>query len=932
MHWRIELFGGLRAIYGKEILTQFRSRKAGSLLAYLTFFRGPHPRDTLVEMLWPEFPLEAGRNSLRVSLADLRRRSTLLIDSGAELSPPLLLQDRGSVGLPPGVTTDVTDFEKAVDEARRAMSLEIRVAAYERAITFYRGALLPGFYESWIPAEEARLEAVFLHVLKSLEAFYENSGNSLRAFELAQLAARYEPQQSRKQQKSPANRNASARLSATKARSRQETETITSPTSSSPSKKVVAPLPASFTRFFGREAELQELAPLLSEGRTRLLTITGGGGMGKTRLSLELARSLSSSSEKSEAPRFERVFWVPLAGTPDAERLSEELIKVLNLDFKVELDAETPRPRTSLQETIANLLREESEDGTRTLLVLDNFEQLLPKGSVMLGELLERVPNLTLLVTSRQRLNLTGEREHRLKPLALPPRPLVAPTNETIWDEQQLTHLRESSSVQLFTDRAHGARSDWRLLPREASTLISLLHRLEGVPLAIELIASRAGVLSLEHMLIRLSQGLQWVSSRDQHRPVRHRSLHAVLEWSLQLLPVHQQEIFARLSVFHGGWTLDDAATILSDVDPDTFLDTLQSLHDASLITSEESDDGALRFSMLEIVRQIAEEKLEGAQSLATRRSHAEFYFQIAQRASTNEKAMGRRDVWGATEGHNFSAALDFWASTELERALEMAASLWWYWIFSYHLPEGRHTLKQLLAHPQIDEFPIARARIQNSAAYISLLSGSYEEAEELLNAALVVWAHDDFQREQATSLNLAGALAMALGNREKARDCYAQSLELHRAVGTRHEITIGLNALAGIERACGHLDAAHSLCAEALELAQRHQDRSSEAWTLHTLGFLALDAGDFKSARDYQEKSLAMRRKSRHPHAEAGCLEALGELAEREGDLLAAREHYQQALEIWHHIDQPPRIQTTQKRLEALAKEIEQNASVPTP
>ena len=195
-------------------------------------------------------------------------------------------------------------------------------------------------------------------------------------------------------------------------------------------------------------------------------------------------------------------------------------------------------------------------------------------------------------------------------------------------------------------------------------------------------------------------------------------------EWSLQLLAEWERDIFARLSVFHGGWTLEDANAVLADVEPDVLLESLQSLRDASLITSEQNDGGELRFSMLEMVREIANERLDEEQRLSTRRSHAEFYFQLAQRAAKDAKEYGRRAVWGTTEGSNFSAALDFWAVEDIECALEMASFLWWYWIFSYHLPEGRHYFRELLAKPQVNDFPVARARAQGCAAYIALLSG----------------------------------------------------------------------------------------------------------------------------------------------------------------------------------------------------------------
>ncbi|RYX84417.1 tetratricopeptide repeat protein [bacterium] len=908
MHWRIELFGGLRAIYGSATVSHFRSRKTAALLAYLAFFRGPHPRDQLVEMLWPEFPVEAGRNSLRVALADLRRRSSLSDENGMMLSLPLLQLDYGTIGLSREVTTDVTDFERAVDEARRALSQEVRIAAYERAQSLYGGPFLRGLYESWIPVEEARLEASYLYALKALEGIYESLGDSTRAFELAQLAARLAPQP---QEKSTPTKRRIVSKKREKAVAPQE-DVATPP-------QQTAPVPAAFTRFFGREDELRELGALLLKGQTRLLTILGGGGMGKTRLAQELALRLDRAVSSNETEQFGRVLWVALADTTEAQRLPEDLIKILNLTVN------TAPTSSYLQDSIARFLRGEVQQ-QRTLLVLDNFEQLLPNGAPFLGELLERVPNLTLVVTSRQRLNLTGEREHRIEALALPLQtlsPAYDEENETHWNKEQLAILRESSSVQLFADRARGARADWRLWPREALTLIALLHRLEGVPLAIELVASRAGVLSLEQMLGRLPQSLQWVNSRDSHRPARHRSLHAVLEWSLGLLSPQDREIFARLSVFHGGWTLDDASAVLPDVEPDVLLESLQTLRDASLINSEESGRGELRFSMLELVRQIASESLSKEQHFQVSQSHAKYYFQLAQRGATQENDYHKRWLWGSTEGSNFSAALDFWAHTDLECALEMAAALWWYWIFNYHLPEGRHSLGQLLNNPQAQQFPRALARAQRCAAYIALLSGYYDEVDGLLHKAMQVCSLEAEQNEQATLLNLLGASAVVRGDKEKARELYAQSLTLRRKIGNERELTIAINALAGVENTCGNLETARLLCAEALERARRFDDNGAESWAYNTLGCIAFGAGNLSEAREHQQRSLAMRRRHKQLMGQASCLQALGDTEFQEDNLELARTYYQEAFQLWQQIEQIPKAQILKGKLELVAQRM---------
>jgi hypothetical protein len=493
---RIELLGGLRVRLADKIIARFSTQKSAALLAYLAFYRHQtHPREVLLEMLWPESDPHAGRARLSTALWSLRR----------QLEPPdtpsgsVLQATHFAIGLNPAVvTTDVAEFLAAFRRAARATNGSERLRWLRQAAQLYQGELLPGCYEEWVLAEQRRMADLYEQVEHVLRAADLKTGTLVAG--LATLP------------KSDA----------------------------SPTSAASASLPATFTRFFGREEELARLQEWLSpltalSLRPRLVTLTGAGGTGKTRLSLEAARRLAEVYQ-------EAVWWVSLADLRDPGLIGSSLVEALPLSRSGTIEP--------LEQVIAFL---KARQGAPSLLVLDNFEQLVEEGAQIVQTLLEQAPGLTCLVTSRRLLTLAAEHELALLPLPVPQ------------GGEPLERLSLNESVKLFMDRAQQIRTDFQVTHKNAAAVAELCGKLEGIPLALELAAARIRVMTPGQMLSLMQQRFDLLVSRKQDAIERHQSLQAAVEWSYQLLSPELRDFFAQLSVFRGGWTLEAAEVVCEE-------------------------------------------------------------------------------------------------------------------------------------------------------------------------------------------------------------------------------------------------------------------------------------------------------------------------------------------------------------------------------
>ena len=604
--WQIQLFGGLRAERGDRVLSRFSTYKTGALFAYLALYKHrAHPREALQELFWPDDIPEAGRNGLRVALSSLRR----------QLEPPgagggVLLTDRSKVQLSPDAAdTDVRAFEAFLQSASRQENPDARRALLVQAAELYQGDLLPEIYEDWAGAERERLSQAYLSLLQSLGLLLGEAGHWEEAAEYAYRAVQADPFSEEAHRRLMRVQLAQGRPDAarrqfqtlerllrdelglipeaeTQALAASLKKTLLSPISTR-TKSVprtdhaggtyirpagttpAAPdtLPRPLTRFFGRQAEQAALTQM--RGEARLLTITGSGGVGKTRLAIETARLW-----RADFPGV--VCFAPLADLRDPHGLPDTLARALRIPPSPQADA--------WAQVTAMLARHPS------LLVLDNFEQIADGGAPIVQALLTHAPTLICLVTSRRRLDLPGECELPLSPLPVP---------DGLETAEQ---LGENDAARLFLDRARAVRPDFAVSDRNAPDLAALCRQLEGIPLALELAAARVRALSLTQMCLRLDQRFEFLTSRRTDKESRHRSLWAALSWSYDLLPPDLQRFFVRLSVFQGGWDLEAAEMVCEER---SALDFLGQLRGHSLVISEDAIPD-LRFRLLETIREFA--------------------------------------------------------------------------------------------------------------------------------------------------------------------------------------------------------------------------------------------------------------------------------------------------------------------------------------
>ncbi|MDQ3435149.1 MAG: tetratricopeptide repeat protein, partial [Actinomycetota bacterium] len=778
------------------------------------------------------------------------------------------------LGPPETVSVDVDAFELAAARAWRVRDLQ----AVETALEHYAGDLLPDDpFDDWAEPRRVGLRTTCLALLARLARLAEQRGDLDRAIAALQRILALEPAQEE-------THVALMRVFALAGRRPQalaqyrrlvivlETELGTAPEPATralheairdhhPADQDSLPAPARAVRrtnlpapvdtLIGRDRERAELRQLLATAR--LVTLTGPGGVGKTRLALAVASDMAAAFPDG-------AFFVDLSPIRDPALVLSAIARA------VEVYDTGSQPQI---EALAVTLQEK-----RLLLLLDNFEQVVDAAPIV-ANLLGVCPGLKAQVTSRVRLRLRGEQEYPVAPLAVPVNPVSVIAAE----------VAAAAAGQLFVQRATEARPDFVLTPQNAAAVGEICRRLDGLPLALELAAARVRILRPQMLLERLDAPLAVLTGGARDLPERHQTIRATIAWSHDLLSEAERYLFRRLAVFAGIWTLAAAEAVIGlNGDPGiSVLDGLTSLVDKCLLQSVNGGqlrDTETRFAMLETIREFALEQLiASGESAEVQRRHAAFYLGLAEAADA-ELTSSQQPMWLDrldADRANLRAALDWALEEDVITGLQLAGALGRFWGMRGSVAEGRAHLDALLALPTLAR-PMTRARALNAAGLLARLQGDTGRAEALVDEAVHLWRLLNDRRGLIPALYARAWHAKERNDLEMATSRFEECLTLAREEGDRSHVAACLVSLAEIANDQGDAVSADALQREGVALFQELGDVANVGWSTFSLGAMILHRGQPTAALPLLETALAQFHKVEEPRGVAWSLTALAE------------------------------------------------------
>ncbi|MEE8143211.1 MAG: tetratricopeptide repeat protein [Planctomycetota bacterium] len=634
-------------------------------------------------------------------------------------------------------------------------------------------------------------------------------------------------------------------------------------------------LPTLLSSFVGRSRELQEMEEL--SARCRLVTLTGPGGSGKTRLSLRLAEQRLSAHPDG-------VWFVEFATVSNPEQVPAALLMTLGL-------REEPK-RSSLA------IAREFLKPSGTLLIFDNCEHLVEACAKLAEEILHGCPDVKLLASSREPLGIEGETIYQVPPLSI---------SEDL-ESPLARDLEAFESIALFVERARAAKPGFRLKDENAPYVARICHRLNGIPLAIELAATRVRSLSPEQIFQRLEESFQILTRGSRTALPRQQTMRAAFDWSYQLLSEEEQNLLGHLSVFAGGWTLEAAEEVCEEdaSEPDLeVLELLSSLVEKSLVIYEDTEDGQGRYRSLETTHQFAREELEkrgGGEGVRER--HLLLFLALAEEAGPQLRGP-EQSQWLdrlKRENENIKVALEacFSLPQGNESRLRFAVALWRFWLIHGDFTFGRSVLGETLRHYEAGSRAPLWAEAFHGAAALALTQGDYGEARSLFENSLGIYRELSDKQGIASVLGNLGLMAADQGDYQGARTLYTGSLEVFRELGDQRGVAIALGNLGIVASSQADYRAAGALYEESLSIHQQQGNKRGVAIALVSLGSVADDQGDPAAAQLLYKDALAIFRELGDRRSIATTLDNLGSVASTQGDISAARALHEESLGIY--------------------------------
>jgi predicted ATPase len=878
---------------GTEFEEIVHQPKRLALLVYLEVAepRGFHRRDSLLSLFWPELSEKRARNALNKTLHFLRSHL------GADV---LLSRGTVDVGLDPGsVWCDAVTFEEALEGGRFAEAIEL-----------YEGPFLDGFhvseaaeFEHWVDRQREHLELRYAAALEELAVRAAQREDWTASVELWRKLVDLDSSNSRAVIGLMEGLESSGERAAALQEAERLTKVLREEFEAEPDIEVEAfadrlrqapralpprheevpnHLPWQPTSLVGRERETVRLRQMIEDSTVRLITVTGPGGAGKTRLAIHVAGEVLE--------RFpDGVFFVNFGTLRDAGLVGVTIARTIGI---------TPAPSADIVDSLrANLKRR------RCLLVLDGFETVQPAAD-LIADLLEETDNLKVIVTSRAVLQLRGERVFPVPPLRVPdPEPVPG-----------VADLHGYGAISLFIQRAQAADPDFELTDENRRAVAGICAGLDGLPLAIELAAARVRLLEPSMILSRLGQGFELLRGGPRDLPERQQTLRRTFDWSYDLLGEPQRRLFRHLCVFVGGCSLEAVRKVCypENEDEGTVLDDLSSLVDNSLVRQVPIFEDEPRFEMLDTIREYGRRLLaDGGELADLQRRHANYFLELAERAEPG-LAGKRQAVWLdrlEPEFANVQAVLD-WALEwgEIELAVRLGSALWWFMWLRGHFTEMRWRLDQALARRSLLTASL-QANLMIARGAIASVNGEHEQAMALYQEALGVERERLGVRQVSQVLR---SMAFALSRRgeyKRATELLDESLALSRDMESPIEVTAALRGLAKMALHLRDYERAEQLYNEALDSSRAHGDRSGVVWALHGLGEVARHRGEFDGAAALLEEGLRICREIDSKPGTAYLRLASAHVARYQGDLGEARRRYQEALRLLYELGNRRRV-----------------------